>query len=66
MKFSDKEKKINSLPKSIKQQTLNSYLHCSMEWGFLIFQHTALKFIKELITVVNKYNKTDFFCNLKQ
>ena len=32
MKFSDKEKKINSLPKSIKQQTLNSYLHCSMEW----------------------------------
>ena len=32
MKFSDKQKKINSLPKSIKQQTLNSYLHCSMEW----------------------------------
>ena len=31
MKVSDKQK--NQLPsKKYKQQTLNSYLHCSMEW----------------------------------
>ena len=42
---------------------LNSYLHCRMEW-IPEFQHTALKFIKELTNVVKhreKYDKTNFF-----
>ena len=32
-------KTINSIPKSIKQQTLNSYLRCSVEWILDISTH---------------------------